>query len=327
MNWDDLRILLAVARFETIALAAPTLGMDATTAARRLKRLEAAIGQTLFERSSGRQRLTSAGRDLLDRAEKIESLLGNAPGHGCATQLKGHVRLSVAEGFGTWCVAPMLARFGKEYPRITVEMVVTNGFLSPSKRETDIAILLARPRKGPLVTRRLTNYSLGLFASANYLAESPTVIACDDLRHQTLIGYVPDFIYAPELHYLDEVAPGLETSLRSSSINAQYRLARDDGGIAVLPFFIGYGDTRLVRVLPSVRIERSFWLVTHQDTRNLPRIKALVRWLTAAITNSQAHLLYGPTDMVPRPSATIVLAPGASGAQPVETCKSGADAR
>lgn len=294
MDWDDLRIFLAVARTETIALAAPTLGMDASTAGRRLKRLETSLGHTLFERSSGRQRLTAAGRDLLEKAEKIESLLGDATDQGGATQLKGLIRLSVSEGFGSWCVAPLLADFGHDHPNIIVEMVITNGFLSPSKRETDIAILLARPRKGPLITRRLTNYSLGLFSTRIYLDRSPAIEEPEDLKEHVLIGYVPDFVYAPELDYLDDITPGLGARLRSSSINAQYKMTREGGGIAVLPFFIGYGDPRLVRVLPHLRIERSFWLVTHQDTRNLPRIKAMVRWLDDAISSARPHLLNEP---------------------------------
>src|SRR3546814_8001079 len=98
---------------------------------------------------------------------------------------------------------------------------VCSSDLNPTKRETDIAILLARPRKGPLLTRKLTSYSLGLYGSRQYLEESGWTSGRESLAAHRIIGYIPDQIYAPELDYLAELQPGLDANLRSSSINAQ----------------------------------------------------------------------------------------------------------
>ena len=266
--------------------------MDATTVGRRLRRLEKAIGQVLFEQRRDRQKLTEAGERLIEHAERVERLVREAGGDEAAGLPSGLVRVSASEGFGTWLVAHHLGQFATRYPDIRVDLVASSGLLSPTKRETDIAILLARPRRGPLVTRKLTDYRLRLYAARTYLAGRPAIRAATDLRDHALIGYIPDFIYAPELHYLDEILPKLETRLRSSSINAQYRMAASGAGVAVLPCFIGDSDERLARVLPEILIQRSFWLATHEDTRHLQRIRLMTDWLLTVVQARQ-HILLG----------------------------------
>lgn len=105
-----------------------------------------------------------------------------------------------------------------------------------------------------------------------------------------LVSYIPDLLYAPELNYLDEVQPGLTPRIRSSSINAQHQLVAAGVGIGVLPCFIGDADNNLNVVLPDVKIERHFWLVTHKDNRTLERVKAGKDWLLK-ITRQKAKLL------------------------------------
>ena len=289
MDWSDLRIFLAVARTGQLRSAATLLKVDATTVSRRLRRLETALQQRLFEQTREGQILTEAGERLALRAEEMDRLATAIEPSAGVALVSGLLRISVSEGFGTWMIAQHLPRFVEAHPELQVDLVANSGFLSPSRRETDVAILLARPRGGPLLSRKLADYALRLYASADYLDRHGPVTG-EALRDHPLIGYIPDFIYAPELRYLDEIAPGASLRIRSSSINAQYRLARAGAGIAALPCFIGDADPRLVRVVPEVKIERSFWLVTHQDTRRLARIEAFVVWLTALVKAHRGEL-------------------------------------
>jgi len=97
---------------------------------------------------------------------------------------------------------------------------------------------------------------------------------------------VPEFIYSPELDYLGEIGAGLEPVARSTSINVQHRMIANGAGIGILPAFIGARDPTLVPLLAGqVELQRSFWLVTHSDTRQLPRIEAVVRWLRTCGAN------------------------------------------
>ncbi|WP_203310793.1 LysR family transcriptional regulator [Sphingomonas beigongshangi] len=290
MNWDDLRILLAVSRHGLIARAASELGTDPTTVSRRLQRLEKACGQTLLERHRSGPRLTAAGRRLADSAAAMEAA---SLGGGAADPHAGRsvVRVSTAEGFGTWFVAEHLASFLEAHPSVHVELVASSGFLSPSRRETDIAILLAKPRRGPLMIRKLSPYVLRLYASRDFLDRAGPVTQVVDLRAHPLVGYVPNILYAPELDYLDEIGAGLSASVTSSSINAQHRLVAAGAGIGVLPCFIGDMDARLVAVLPDRAIERAFWLSVHRDVRERPQVRQFLDWLAEVVARHKGLLL------------------------------------
>jgi DNA-binding transcriptional LysR family regulator len=285
-DWDDLRVFLAVARTRKIAPAARALGIDATTIARRLARLEKTLGPELFEMGAGERTLTARGQALLRHAESVESAtlaaMEDVTGH--EHHLTGQVRLSVAEGFGTWVLAPGLAEFSQRHPGIRLDLITASGFLNPSKREADMAVMLARPQRGRLSVRRMGDYHLHLYAAPDYLARAGTPQSTADLRNHVLAGYVPEFIFSPELDYLDEVEAGLEASLRATSINMQHRMIAEGAAIGVLPDFIARRDCALVPVLADqVEIMRSFWLVTHGDLKKLPRIAAVAHWLQERI--------------------------------------------
>jgi DNA-binding transcriptional LysR family regulator len=290
MDWSDLPIFLAIARTGQLTKAAAALEIDATTAGRRLRRLEKSVGERLFEQGPDGQTLTPAGERLLTHAREMEraaAAIGRREPGGPA---RGTVRVSVSEGFGTWFVSRHLGTLADAHPGLAVDLIASSGFLSPSRRETDVAVLLARPRRGPLITRKLADYGLRLYAARDYLAASAPLATPGDLRQHRLIGYVPDILYAPELRYLDEIPGAHEPQLRSSSINAQFRMATYGAGVAVLPCFIGDSSSQLVRVLPDIVLRRSFWLVTHEETRHFAQVAAFVDWLTNLAARHRAEL-------------------------------------
>lgn len=293
MNWNDLQAFLAIAQAGQLAKAAAAMRVDATTMGRRLRRLESQLGATLFEQTRQGQVLTEAGEALLARVEEMASAaaaIGEGP-DAATSGIGGTLRLSVSEGFGTWFLAEHIPAFAQQHPQLTVDLAASSGFLSPSKREVDIAVMLSRPKAGPVLARKLSDYTLRLYGSADYLREYGQPAVPGDLAQgHRLIGYVPDLIYAPELRYLDEFHPALVTRTRSTSINAQHRLIAAGGGIGVLPCFIGDRDEQLVPVIPGKRITRSFWLVTHKDNHQLARIKAGKEWLFDLVQR-QRHIL------------------------------------
>jgi len=291
MHWDDLRIFLAAARSRTVSDAARKLGIDATTVSRRLDRLSGDLKSSLFESNSAGLVLSSHGQKLLVQAETVEHAIGVATGTltGERSRLKGLVRISMSEGLATWIVARNMPSFRELHPEISLELVTTNGFLNPSKREADLAITLARPARGHLIASKLSDYRLGLFASKDYAQKYEIPQSGEALSQHPIIGYAPDFIYSDELRYLAEIGSKLETSLSSSSINVQHAMIHASSGIGVLPLFIGLRDPDLVRVLEdSAEITRSFWMVVHQDSRRIARVAAVVDWLKDVVPRQVA---------------------------------------
>lgn len=295
MDWDRLQYFLMVARHGTLARAAAALHVDATTVSRRVSALEAALQQTLFERAPTGFVLTAAGRTLVPHAEAMAAAaarIHSAREGGLA--LSGQLRVSVSEGFGNSFIAPRLGRFVAAHPELEIDLVASSGFLNPSRREADMAVLLARPRKGPLITRKLADYSLGLYAPADRLDWQAAVSAAPLSRAGIpVIGYIPDILYAPELDYLGEIEPGLRATVRSSSILAQRRMIAGGAGVGVLPCFLAAGDPALVRVRDDQVIARAFWLALHRDVAPQPRIRAFIDWLDAEVRESRGLLVPG----------------------------------
>jgi len=288
-DWDDLRYFLAAARFESLIIAAQRLGVDAATVGRRIARLEAALKQTLFVRSRKGLHLTASGGRLFDAALNAEAAMEVVSSAGERDVVGGTVRLSVAEGFGTSIVAPALPGLREQTPSLKIELAAQSGFLSPSKREVDIAVTLSAPPNARVSVAPLTDYELGLFASPSYLAKHNTPANVDDLKHHEIVGYIDDLIYAPELKYLDEIRVELQTTLASSSIRAQREMIQASGGIGVLPCFM---SSNLTRILPSqVRLRRRFWLSTHRDVTDLARVRAVVGWLKNLVRLNASKLI------------------------------------
>jgi DNA-binding transcriptional LysR family regulator len=283
-NWNDYHAFLAIARHGQLGRAAQAIGVNATTMGRRLRRLEASVGATLFEQTREGQVLTQAGETLLSAVEQMDQAASAIDRQSGGKGLEGNVRISVSEGFGNGILARHLGDFARRHPELDIDLVASNGFLSPSRREADIAVMLSRPRAGPLMAGKLTDYTLRLYATQDYLSRHGTPIAAVDLTcGHRLIGYIPDLLYAPELRYLAELHPDLAANLRSSSILAQHRMIAAGAGLGVLPCFIGDQDADLLPVLPELVITRSFWVVTHKDTHTLARIRAVKDWLTQVV--------------------------------------------
>ena len=294
INWDNLRLFLAVVRAQSAQEAARRLDVDHSTVTRRLHRLEKELGTQLFERTPAGHVMTAAGHRLLEHVERIEStvaLLDEDIGDD-SQMLTGHVRLGATEGFGSFFLAPHLSHFCDRHPAITVELLVVPRFINLSQREADLAINIERPRSNTQIASKLSQYRLQLYASSRYLASRPSIHCVADLAEHRLFGYVDELSFSPELRYLDTIAHHAPTPLRSTSIVAQYNAVREGQGLAVLPCFLAAQCPDLVPVLPTdIDIIRTFWIAAPSERRELARVRALWDYLREATQRNQAFLM------------------------------------
>lgn len=298
LDWDDLRFFLEVARTQKASSAARRLGVDYTTVSRRIATLEKALGALLFEKSrSTGFSLTMEGQRLLVHAETLESTLQTACEQLSDTHLapSGQVRIGATEGFGSYFIAPQLSFFQERYPGIALEVLPVPHFVNLSRREADIAITLERPERGPYVCRKLCDYRLRLYATADYLASHPPIAGLADLQRHSFITYVDDLAFSPELLYLERILPEASSGLRSTSVIAQYQAALRGHALAILPCFVAEPDARLVALLPEqIQITRHFWLYYREDLRRLRRITLVTDYLRAC-TDANRDFLLGET--------------------------------
>jgi DNA-binding transcriptional LysR family regulator len=286
MNWDDVRVFLAVVRTGQLLGAARTLGINHATAARRIDALEAALSTRLFVRRTNGTSLSAEGERFLPFAERMESEMLGAQEAVAARDLalSGTVRIGAPDGFGVGYLAPRLGGLADKHPGLRLELVPVPRTFSLSRREADIAVTLELPREGRLKARKLVDYSLGLYASEAYLAVRPAPVAPEELRQHRLVGYVEDLIFSPALDYTAEVLKGWTSDLSVSSALGQFEAVRAGAGIGILHTFMARRDPGLRQVLPQIVLGRSYWLVIHEDLRRLRRVAAVAEWLAETAT-------------------------------------------
>lgn len=286
MNWDDVRVFLAVVRTGQLLGAARTLGINHATAARRIDALEAALSTRLLVRRTNGTSLSAEGEKFLPFAERMESEMLGAQEAVAARDLalSGTVRIGAPDGFGVGYLAPRLGALAEKHPGLRLELVPVPRTFSLSRREADIAVTLELPREGRLKARKLVDYSLGLYASEAYLAARPAPAAPEELRQHRLVGYVEDLIFSPALDYTAEVLKGWTSDLSVSSALGQFEAVRAGAGVGILHTFMARRDPGLRQVLPEIVLGRSYWLVIHEDLKQLRRVAAVAEWLAETAT-------------------------------------------
>lgn len=293
MNWDDVRIFLAVARAGQILGAAKRLDLNHATVSRRVVALEESLRCKLFRRLTTGTELTPAGERLLALAERMEAetIAARAEVAGEGDTVTGTVRIGAPDGFGVAFLAPRLGRLAELHPELKIQLVPVPRSFSLSRREADIAITTERPTEGRLVAAKLVDYSLGLFASRAYLESHGAPRSRADLATHRLVGYVPDLVINPALDYAAEFFPDWDAGFMISSALGQAEAVRSGAGIGILHTFIARAmpEVAPVAVVPPIR--RSYWLVYHESMRGLSRIQAVAAHIGRAVDKERVLFL------------------------------------
>lgn len=277
MNWDDVRMFLAVARTGQFLAAARRLGVNHATLSRRVTALEEDLKTRLLIRRTNGCELTAEGEVFLRAAERMETemLEAQAQVGRVDSALAGTVRIGAPDGFGVYFLAPRLGRLTARYPELKIQLVPVPRSFSLSQREADIAITIERPEQGRLVSSRLTDYSLGLFASRAYLEEAGMPDTVEALKDHRRIGYVEDLIYSPSLNYTGEIMRNWDAGFEISSAIGQTEAVRAGAGIGILHIYIARQYPDLVRILPATSIQRAYWTIYHESARDLARVRTV----------------------------------------------------
>ncbi len=273
MDWDDLRVFLAVARTESLSAAGKRLKIDPATVGRRIARLEEATKARLFTRSPQGYALTEEGARLIPHAESAErATLGAEESLSGPGGLTGLIRLGAPDGCANYLLPQVLARICDANPGLEVQIVALPRVFNLSKREADLAIAVSRPEAGRLTVQKLTDYRLHLAASRDYLARHPTITDPSQLNAHRLVGYIPDMIFDKELDYLSQIGAGA-VPLASNSVSVQLNWLRHGAGIGVVHDFALPSAPELVKVLPdTVHLTRAFWLIRHEGDARADRL-------------------------------------------------------
>lgn len=278
-NWNDLKLVLAIHRAESLGGGAQTLGINHSTAFRRLNALEEKVGARLFERlPGGVYQATAEGERVASAAERIETEADALSREvaGSDKRLTGTLRVTSSETLAYSVLTRELARFREAHPGIVVELVVDNRVLSLSRREADIALRVTRPKEPDLFGRKLADISWTIYATKALLKRHGKIGMTEQMTDRQFIGWGAEVTGIAAADWLAERIEPKQVIYRANSLINQFTAARAGIGFVVLPCYLGDSAPGLVRALdrPAPELTRELWIVTHADLRKTARVRA-----------------------------------------------------
>jgi len=281
MEWSDLRIFLAIARTGTLGAAARQLGQTQPTMGRRLRALEQAVGQTLFQRTSDGFILTDEGAAVLGHAERIEDeVLGfERQLAGQAGQLDGLLRISASDWFGTHILTPIFSVFTRAHPQVTIELVTDQRLYSLARREADMVFRIRAFEEPEVIQRKLIRMDYAL-----YSPDPDVNPVAGDGSGLDLVTMDSAYADLPDAVWLRRLLPKARIAYRSNNRDAQAQACRAGAGLAVLPVLLGERFPDLHQIdLGEAPPGRDVWVGYHRDLRQLARLRSLLDATLAAL--------------------------------------------
>jgi DNA-binding transcriptional LysR family regulator len=284
--WDLYRTFLAVMRDGSFSAAARSLELAQPTAGRHIEMLEAMLGTSLFRRSRRGLVPTRAAIAVLPQAEAMAAAAATLR-RTCSAEGQeecGVVRLTASQVISNEVLQAPLASFCHQYPRIEIELAVSDRNEDVLRRDVDIAVRMARPTQGALLGRRLGTVEIGLFAHRSYLERFGVPQTPADLVKHRLIGFDQD---AHAIRSAGGAAAQLrreQFGFRCDSASVQLAALRAGAGIGGHHVHLAREEPDLVRVLEATfKFKREKWLVMHRDSKSTRRIRLLFEHLARSL--------------------------------------------
>jgi DNA-binding transcriptional LysR family regulator len=286
MDWDDVRVFLAVAREGSMRAAGRALGLSQPTIARRLAAFEASFGgSALFDRLPEGLRLSAAGEHLVPTAESVEDAMLTLERRRAAASpmLSGTVRVSTGE-----CAAGFLARClsGSATvlpPGITLELVQSLQEANLARREADMALRHQPPESGDFYISKAGTFACAVYQRRGADADA-WVTYPDEQSH-----------YAPARWVQRQVEEtGRPVALRASSMLMHLEAIRAGTGRGVLPCYVGDDHPLLERLMPPIpELAAEYWIIVHRDLRRAACVRAVIDWVKALFAEHRDLLAGG----------------------------------
>lgn len=294
MDWDKLRVFLAVSEAGSFTHAGDSLNLSQSAVSRQISALEDSLTVPLFHRHARGLILTEQGELLYRTAKEVFAKLAMAEAmlNESKDRPKGPLKLTTTVTFGSTWLAPRLNEFLDLYPEIRLSLLLDDNELDLSMREADVAIRMQPPRQGDLIQRHLTTFHFHLYASASYLRRYPQPKAIGDLAGHRLIAYGEDARPPfPEVNWVLHAGGGDFTEqavLKVNNFFAVFRAVQAGVGIAALPDYMALEDSNLVRLLPEIEVPAvPAYFVYPEELRNSKRIAVLRDFLLQKVAQQK----------------------------------------
>ena len=291
LDWNDLRYILCLSRTGRIAGAARKLGVNETTVARRIARVEGLLGVRMFERDAGVLRPTDSGQIVVRRAERIE-LDVDAVKDGVTSAdsvAVGKVRVTAVPLVLNYILIPALPDLLRSHTRLQLELAADPRNLSVTNREADIALRMARPDND----YRAVAHRVGIVDYAVYGVSAAR-------RPLPWITYEASWSHLPHARWMAKAVasdPEARISVVVNDSELALNAVRAGLGRSLLPCRIGDGVPEVSRLSGAKPVlSREMWLIVHPDLKHLARVRAVIAWIERLFSERPVVLQTKVTD-------------------------------
>jgi DNA-binding transcriptional LysR family regulator len=289
-DWNDIPLILTLARSGSMSATGRQLGVDASTISRRIAAAEKALKLRLFIRDNTGYCLTDAGQVFVEHGEavygNVQSMLQASSQEADATA--GPVNLtSIDFLFDYWLLEHVPALLA-QHPHLQLSLQAENQNLSFTRREADFALRLGKPGEdAALVMRKLGDLGFAVYGHTKF-ADTPR--GC--WGTQPWIAYDDSLAATGEMQWLAQMDPQPRRVLKVNSLSTMVRACRAGVGMALLPCIMGQQEG-LQRIGAGVEVQRDIWLLSHRDAGSIARFKTVAAWLAQLYAGHQDLLCGG----------------------------------
>ena len=289
IDWGDIRYFLAVAHGGSVRAAAERLRVNHSTVLRRIAQLEQSLGAELFEKLPSGYRLTGAGSEILEPAERMEESANQVESRvlGRDQSASGPLRVTLPPTLATYLLTADLADFARLYPDVEMEILSSNELLNLTTRDADVAIRVVydrgalppnlHARKGPLLAG-------GVYVSRQLLT------AWRAGSHERIRWVVKDNYGIPDWALGGDL-PVDGVPFRVTETEPQVAAVREGLGVTTLSCFVGDADPVLVRVPGTgIHVHGCLWILTRGDARKTKRVRLFIDYIASRLARHEPLL-------------------------------------
>ncbi|HEX4340745.1 MAG TPA: LysR family transcriptional regulator [Polyangiaceae bacterium] len=288
-DWNDFKIILALAQGGSVAGASRVLGVDSSTVSRRLAALEESVGACLIVRGQ-KFAWTAEGRTVLCAAEVVQRAVNDATRAVQSAKASTSLPVLVSCPPGLSAVLARLMSAAREsHPELAIELSGENRTVDLAKGEADIALRMFRPTEPGLVCKHVFELGWCVYASKSYLAEHGTPASSNGLGCHRLVRYVKAMHQVPGPRWLEENRGASTSSILVENTEAAAYLVASGSGISVLPAPVADSRLEMVRLFDGPIATAPGYLVYHESARDTARVRAAVSVLTELFETQRAY--------------------------------------
>ena len=288
LDWEDVRVFVALARHGSLAATSRVLGINHSTVSRRIQALEEAMGQKLVERRPDGYVLTPAGTRAVAPANEMEGAAAILA-RGGDDDLSGLVRVNAPPTLTQAFLVERLARLSAMHPGLDINIASDVRSVSLERRETDIALRLVKPQDGDVMAHHLTTIRFGFYGTDRVCGQveagdNPIFVSFDEAN-----------AHLPEAAWLQRQFPKARMSFRTNSQLTQAVAARTGAGLALLPHYVGHTDPYLrLCQIKHEPFTREVWMVTRRNDRQVLAVRTVSEFLVQAFNGEKQLFALGP---------------------------------